>query len=275
MENLKINKNILEETLKIVAEKLGAPAKNTILFENRGKHLFEIKTILENTRNGKLLDIGGGLGVNFFCLDNLNKNNFEFILIDRFEEYKDSNRMGSFNLAANLIKEANINIVNQDFWQNKKVPFQDNYFDLVSILDVTEHLPGNPLYLLKETYRILKPEGLLFLGGPNSVSLLKRIMMFFGRNPYISLETWLDDKYFFHYREYSKHEQEELIKLSNLKLIKTYMLAEPSNTQAKYRFYYDEKKKLSIKTMILYLMDIAERLIPNLRSTVYCVAKKY
>lgn len=275
MENLKINKNILEETLKIVAEKLGAPAKNTILFENRGKHLFEIKTILENTRNGKLLDIGGGLGVNFFCLHNLKKNNFEFTLIDRFEEYNDSNRMGSFNSAANLIKEANINIVNQNFWQNKILPFQDNYFDLVSILDVTEHLPGNPLYLLKETCRILKPEGILFLGGPNSVSFLKRIMMFFGRNPYINLETWLDDKYFFHYREYSKHEQEELIKLSNLKLIKTYMLAEPSNTQAKYRFYYDEKKKLSIKTMILYLMDIAERLIPNLRSTVYCVAKKY
>ncbi|MHB1347628.1 MAG: class I SAM-dependent methyltransferase [Candidatus Humimicrobiaceae bacterium] len=274
MENLKINKNILEETLEIVAEKLGAPAKNTILFENRGKHLFEIKTILENTRNGKLLDIGGGLGVNFFCLHNLKKNNFEFTLIDRFEEYDDGNRMGSINSSANLVKEANINIVNQDFWQNKKLPFQDNYFDLVSILDVTEHLPGNPLYLLKETYRILKPGGLLFLGGPSSITLLKRIRMLFGRNPYINLQTWLDDKYFFHYREYSKYEQEELIKLSNLKLIKTYMLAEPSNTQVKYRFYYDEKKKLSIKTIILYLMDIIERLIPNLRAAVYCIAKK-
>lgn len=274
MENLKINKNILEETLKIVAEKLEAPAKNTILFENRGKHLFEIKTILENTRNGKLLDIGGGLGVNFFCLSNLNKNNFEFILIDRFEEYNDSNRMGSFSSAANLMKEVNINVVNQDFWQNKKLPFKDNYFDLISILDVTEHLPGNPLYLLKEAYRVLRPGGLLFLGGPNSVSLLKRVMMFFGRNPYINLGTWLNDKYFFHYREYNKHEQEELIKLSNLKLIKTFMLAEPTNTQAKYRFYYDGKKKRSVKTIILYLMDIMERLIPNLRATVYCIAKK-
>ena len=66
----------------------------------------------------------------------------------------------------------------------------------------------------------------------------------------------------------------ELIKLSNLKLIKTYILVESSNAQAKYRFYYYEKKKLLIKTMILYLMDIAERVIPNLRSTVYCIAKK-
>ena len=275
MENLKINKNILEETLESVAEKLGAPAKNTILFENRGKHLFEIKTILENTRSGKLLDIGGGLGINYFCLDNLSKNNFEFTLIDRFVEYDDGNRMGTINFAANLTKEANINMVNQDFWQNKKLPFEDNYFDLVSVLDVTEHLPGNPLYLLKEIYRILKPEGLLFLGGPSSITLIKRIRMLFGRNPYIDLGSWLSSNYFSHYREYTRCEQEELIKLSGLKLVNVCMLPEPSNTQAKYRFYDGEKKKLSIKTIILYLMDIIERLMPNLRSSVYCVAKKY
>ena len=52
--------------------------------------------------------------------------------------------------------------------------FESNYFDVVTLLDVIEHL-ANPSKYLKEIYRILKPGGLLFMDTPNFNSLLRYI----------------------------------------------------------------------------------------------------
>ena len=42
----------------------------------------------------------------------------------------------------------------------KPLPFEDNSVDEVLAWNVMEHLPGlHPMYLLREVYRILKPEG--------------------------------------------------------------------------------------------------------------------
>jgi len=52
--------------------------------------------------------------------------------------------------------------------------FESDYFDVVTLLDVVEHL-ANPSNYLKEIYRILKPGGLLFMDTPNYNSLLRNI----------------------------------------------------------------------------------------------------
>jgi 2-polyprenyl-3-methyl-5-hydroxy-6-metoxy-1,4-benzoquinol methylase len=44
--------------------------------------------------------------------------------------------------------------------------FQDNFFDLVTMFDVIEHL-ANPYNVLRETHRILKPHGRLAITTPN------------------------------------------------------------------------------------------------------------
>lgn len=47
------------------------------------------------------------------------------------------------------------------------IPFQDNFFDLAICIDVLEHIQDD-LKALKELFRVLKPEGSLFLHTPNS-----------------------------------------------------------------------------------------------------------
>jgi len=48
-----------------------------------------------------------------------------------------------------------------------QLPFAENSYDVVTLLDVLEHL-SNPAKVLKEIYRVLKPEGTLIVQVPNT-----------------------------------------------------------------------------------------------------------
>lgn len=52
--------------------------------------------------------------------------------------------------------------------------YPDSQFDVVSMTHVLEHVP-QPLEVLQECYRILKPDGILVIGVPNFDSLVFRI----------------------------------------------------------------------------------------------------
>lgn len=51
------------------------------------------------------------------------------------------------------------------FWDGKTLPINDNEFDCSLLIEVLEHTP-NPEMVLKETHRILKDKGYLFLTVP-------------------------------------------------------------------------------------------------------------
>jgi 2-polyprenyl-3-methyl-5-hydroxy-6-metoxy-1,4-benzoquinol methylase len=53
--------------------------------------------------------------------------------------------------------------------------FPENHFDIITLWQVLEHVP-NPRMILKEVYRILKPEGLLALSTPDIGGLPARIL---------------------------------------------------------------------------------------------------
>ncbi|MBM4134679.1 MAG: class I SAM-dependent methyltransferase [Nitrospira sp.] len=57
-----------------------------------------------------------------------------------------------------------------DLWD---AAYPDGWFDFISLYHVFEHLP-DPGEQLRELYRILKPEGLLYIEVPNSASLSAR-----------------------------------------------------------------------------------------------------
>lgn len=65
---------------------------------------------------------------------------------------------------------------------SKILPFSDNYFDFVFAGEIIEHL-FDPLFLLKEIYRVLKPNGYLILTTPNLARMDDRLRFLLGKAP--------------------------------------------------------------------------------------------
>jgi SAM-dependent methyltransferase len=76
--------------------------------------------------------------------------------------------------------------------------------DVVVMAEVIEHLYTNPELVLDFIKQLVKPDGYLIVQTPNAVSLMKRIVMLRGANPYemIRKSRWNPG----HFREYTLHE---------------------------------------------------------------------
>jgi len=265
----------ISEEINKIASFYGKVPRETILFENYGKHMLEIDLMMENLENhGRLLDVGGGVGINLICLRNLLGENIELYVIDRFEEYTEDNRMGSNTFGIRVLKESNIYVVVQDFLENPILPFNDEFFDVITCFDVVEHLPCHPLKLLKEIKRVIKINGIFILGGPNSISINKRIKLLLGKHPYMEFDLWCMEKYFNHYREYSPDEYKLLLEKSGFNNIKIILSKEPITTKARNKYHRGKHSKISFTTIGLHLTYFLIKFLPGLRPTVYCVAKK-
>ncbi len=86
----------------------------------------------------------------------------------------------------------------------KRFPFENASFDVVTLLEVLEHL-RKPEFTLKEIFRVLKPEGVLVLSTPNSSMPTWRIRDFalrfrFVGKIYMNRDLGADEK------QYSKNE---------------------------------------------------------------------
>lgn len=68
-----------------------------------------------------------------------------------------------------------------DLNSNGLAPYADNSFDLIICSDVIEHLEA-PATILRETARVLHPEGLAFFSFPNSWNMLERARFFLSAN---------------------------------------------------------------------------------------------
>ena len=77
-----------------------------------------------------------------------------------------------------------------------EIPFENNAFDIVYLMQVFEHL-RNPHVFMNELNRILKPGGFLFLAVPNSNSIWRNI---FGKN---WVSGWFVPFHLFHYNKKS------------------------------------------------------------------------
>lgn len=97
--------------------------------------------------SGKLLDIGcGQMPYREFILENSNVNKYVGLDIEKALVYNHN--------------------VKPDFtWNGHKMPFDDTSFESAFGTEVLEHCP-EPEIVLKEVYRVLKPEGVFFFTVP-------------------------------------------------------------------------------------------------------------
>jgi 2-polyprenyl-3-methyl-5-hydroxy-6-metoxy-1,4-benzoquinol methylase len=118
----------------------------------------QVELIKRYKKGTSLLDIGCGEG---FFLFNASKAGYS---AKGIELSKDA--------AAYAKREFNLDIEARAF---EELQFPENYFDVVTLWQVLEHLP-HPLAILKEAYRILKPGGLLMVSTPDIEGIPARIL---------------------------------------------------------------------------------------------------
>ena len=103
----------------------------------------------KDQRKGRILDAGCG-------------SYPYFLITTKFKEKYGIDP--SVNLS--LVKDLNV-MLKKNKISKKAVPFKDNYFDIVTMLAVFEHIDHNELIpVLKEIKRVLKKEGKLIITTP-------------------------------------------------------------------------------------------------------------
>ena len=75
-------------------------------------------------------------------------------------------RMGWINLDFNKKFKADVYYDLNNIYSGRRLPFKDNYFNLIILYDVLEHFP-EPLSILRELYRICKKGGIIEIKVPN------------------------------------------------------------------------------------------------------------
>jgi SAM-dependent methyltransferase len=107
--------------------------------------------------------------------------------------------------------------------------FGDGDFDILICCEVVEHLNFNPLPVFLEFNRLLKTDGILYIGTPNQANIVKRIMLARGKSVNNSVQDFVwqlnPDAAFsigLHWREYTAVELVQLLQLTGFELAESY-----------------------------------------------------
>ena len=103
--------------------------------------------------------------------------------------------------AERIVREYDIVLLNVE---EDNFPFADDSFDVVLLCEVIEHLLMDPVAVLREIHRVLKPGGIFVVTTPNVSRLDNVAAMIDGRNIYDPYSGF--GPYGRHNREYSLHD---------------------------------------------------------------------
>jgi SAM-dependent methyltransferase len=143
----------------------------------------------------------------------------------------------------------------------RSLPFEPNYYDMVMLHDVLEHLHNSPRELLISLLTAVRPRGYLFATIPNHVNLRKRLDALRGRTtlPAFSTYYWYPDPWRGHVREYTRHDCEELVRYLDLEMVEL-------------RGVHHMLEKVPSRLIPLYVK--LSRLAPDTRDTWSLLARK-
>jgi ubiquinone/menaquinone biosynthesis C-methylase UbiE len=102
---------------------------------------------------------------------------------------------------------------------NSDLPYNDEFFDNISCLDVLEHLI-DPEKTLQEIHRIIKPNGTLIVCVPNALNIFNRLYFLLGDFVDIMDVAHRSQSLFSeHIRLFSKNKLESLLNLNGFKVV--------------------------------------------------------
>ncbi|MFH1846509.1 MAG: methyltransferase domain-containing protein [Candidatus Omnitrophota bacterium] len=130
--------------------------------EEKGRRMSSrvvLKTLRKLRKSGKLLDVGCAVG---FLLSEAKKEGWDVYGIELSEWASGyaKDKLGLDNVFQGTLKDAK---------------YPDNFFDVVVLKDTIEHLP-DPMEILIEARRILKPDGILCVNTPDIDSLASKVL---------------------------------------------------------------------------------------------------
>lgn len=134
--------------------------------ETYGRHILD--SFSKEKAFNNILDVGCGAGSDLQVVrGNNNKANLTGIDFGNWNQEK--------------LSKNNIRLVSVDI-EKEKLPFENNYFDLIIANQVLEHTK-ELFWINHEIFRCLKIGGYLYIGVPNILSLHNRILMLLGNHP--------------------------------------------------------------------------------------------
>lgn len=153
------------------------------------------------------------------------------------------------------------------------LPFDDNFFDCVLLLEVIEHIdPRRIRFALGEIHRTLKPNGILLLTTPNQSSIQNVVRLFLGKRILFSTD---------HVREYVLEEiLEELSRSKFSVFVKKYLLSYDKTTYSgedispHVHVLSGWLKHRNITNVMRVLLYPVKMLVPRFRSLILVVARK-
>jgi SAM-dependent methyltransferase len=129
------------------------------------------KLIPRALREGRILDVGCG--------------SFPYFLAHT--SFKEKFAIDQIPLSSNTASDLKIESFTLDLEVEPHLPFEDNFFEAVTLLAVVEHLdPALMAKLFKEVYRVLKPGGMVILTTPAAWS--DGLLKFMARISLVSAE---------------------------------------------------------------------------------------
>ncbi len=137
-----------------------------LIFEGKARHhrynnyMQDLKLIHKYKPSGDFLDIGTNMG--FFLSTAKKWNAWNLFGVEPSQSLSDmARKYFKLNIKTSFLEESN---------------FESNFFDVVTMTDVFEHII-NPVEMLAEIKRILKPDGILFIKVPNGLFNLFKLKM--------------------------------------------------------------------------------------------------
>jgi ubiquinone/menaquinone biosynthesis C-methylase UbiE len=172
--------------------------------------------VLKRYKNIRFLEAGSGDGETAIFMSKLGNKVIGIEIADNFLKMS--------NKKINRLKIKNIKFIKGDV---RKMPFKDNYFDLIFSGGVIEHF-NETFESLKEHIRILKKNGHILIGVPCKQGLhypLKKIMQFLGIWN-IGFE-----------KSFSKQDFKKKLIKNNLKILEEfYIPIEATSSQTNFRY---------------------------------------